>query len=214
MLTFREHLLRDHAVSSNDEGVIVAARKRDWTLSVDSWNQEHLGNNVEASGSMDVANAQQTQVVRLEKFLTKEEIELIHTVANAELANIGDEAADSALEAHTDSWKVLYLQSNSVFQRKLPTIRQKILDTIRQVDRDQSWCLFDNVDRVNIRVVEYHTNQENHSLSDPRHYDLNSLLTCDIMLSEDGSFEGGHLQTLETDGKLKKHELQSTSITM
>ena len=208
MLTFREHLLRDHVVSSNDEGIIVAARKRGWTLSVDSWNQEHLGDNVEASGSMDVANAQQTQVVRLEQFLTKEEIELIHTVANAELANIGDEAAGSALEAHTDSWKVLYLQSNSVFQRKLPTIRQKILDTIRQVERDQSWCLFDNVDRVNIRVVEYHTNQENHSLSDPRHYDLNSLLTCDIMLSEDGSFEGGHLQTLEADGKLKKHEFK------
>ncbi len=201
-LLLREYLLRDHT-SSDDEGVIVAARRRDWSLTVEDWQREHYGENAQKSGAMDVANAQRTQVVRLEKFLSLEEIEMIHSVAKAKLAS---NAADSgALEAHTDSWKVLYLQSDDTFRQKLPALRQRILDAVRQVDKD-NWRLFDNVDHVNIRVVEYHHMDEYGELADPKHYDLNSLLTMDIMLSEEGSFEGGHLQTEEVDGTLKKHE--------
>jgi hypothetical protein len=33
-------------------------------------------------------------------------------------------------------------------------------------------------------VVEYHQMDESGELADPKHYDLNSLLTMDIMLSE------------------------------
>lgn len=203
-LLLREYLLRDHT-TSDDEGVIVAARRRDWSLTVDDWQREHYGEDVQKSGAMDVANAQRTQVVRLEKFLSLEEIEMIHSTAKAKLES---NAADSgALEAHTDSWKVLYLQSDDLFRQKLPVLRQRILEAVRQVDED-NWCLFDNVDHVNIRVVEYHQMDEYGELADPKHYDLNSLLTMDIMLSEDGSFEGGHLQTEEVDGTLKKHEFK------
>ena len=206
MLILREHLLRDHAVG-DDEGVIVAARRREWSLSAEDWQREHMGEDAQSSGSMDVATAQRTQVVRLEKFLSLEDIEMIHAVAKAELASI-DGATNGALEAHTDSWKVLYLQYNNTFQRKLPALRRRILDTVRQVDKSQKWCLFDNVDHVNIRVVEYHQMDEFGELSDPKHYDLNSLLTIDIMLSEDDAFEGGDLQTQEADGTLKKHEFK------
>ena len=201
MLILKEYLLRDHTESDN-EGMIVAVRRCDWSLSVESWNREHLGDDAQSSGAMDVDKAQQTAVVRLEKFLSIKDIEMINSVAKAELSR-----GNTALEKHSESWKVVYLQANNIFHKKLPTIRQKILDTIRQVDKS-NWCLFDNVDNVSIRVVEYHTNQTNHSLSDPKHYDLNSLLTCDIMLSNDGLFEGGHLQTLEADGTLKKHEFK------
>jgi hypothetical protein len=48
----------------------------------------------------------------------------------------------------------------------------------------------------------------NDELSDPKHYDLNSLLTKDIMLSDETFFEGGHLQTYEAEGVLKKHTFQ------
>ena len=33
-----------------------------------------------------------------------------------------------------------------------------------------------------------------------------SLVTIDIMLSKSSDFEGGHFQTLETDGNLKRYE--------
>ncbi len=203
-LLLREYLLRDHT-TSDDEGVIVAARRRDWSLTVEDWQREHYGENAQKSGAMDVANAQTTEVVRLEKFLSLEEIEMIHSAAKVKLAS--NNATSSALEKHTDSWKVLYLQSDDTFHQKLPALRQRILDVVRQVDKD-NWCLFDNVDHVNIRVVEYHQMDEYGELADPKHYDLNSLLTMDIMLSEDGSFEGGDLQTEEVDGTLKKHKFK------
>jgi hypothetical protein len=49
---------------------------------------------------------------------------------------------------------------------------------------------------------------EHGELSDPKHYDLNSLLTMDIMLSDETFLEGCHLQTYEADGALKKHTFQ------
>jgi hypothetical protein len=202
-LLLREYLLRDHNVDNN-EGVVVAARRGKWSLSVDDWRREHMGENAQLSGAMEVANAQRTQVVRLEKFLSSEDIAMIHTVAKSELATIR-KGTKGALDVHTDSWKVLYLQSNNVFQRKLPALRQRILDAVREVDRN-NWRLFDNVDHVNIRVVEYHQMDEFGELADPKHYDLNSLLTMDIMLSEEGAFEGGELQTKEADGRLLQHE--------
>jgi len=198
VLVLREHMLREHTESEN-EGMIVAVRRQKWSLSVESWQREHLGDDIQLSGAMDVDKAQQTEVIRIKKFLSLQEIEMIQSVAQDELVT------STSLEKHSNSWKVVYLQANNIFHKKLATIRQKILETIRQVD-ESNWRLFDNVEHVNIRVVEYHQNEVNHELSDPKHYDLNSLLTMDIMLSEDGAFEGGELQTLESDGTLKRHE--------
>ena len=212
MLVLREHLLRDHADIGN-EGVIVAARQREWSLSAADWQREYMGEQFQSSGAMAMADAQRTQVVRLEKFLSVQDIQLIHRVAKDTLAStsgIIENALTSpseGVQVHTASWKVLYLQHNDVFQRKLPALRQRILEAIRTVDKC-NWSLFDNVDHVNIRVVEYHQMDEFGELADPKHYDLNSLLTMDIMLSEEGAFEGGDLQTEEADGTLKKHEFK------
>jgi len=200
ILILKEHMLREQT-DNDDEGMIVAARRHKWSLSVESWQREHLGDDIQLSGAMDVDKAQQTEVIRIIKFLSMEEIEMIRSVAKDELAT------STSLEKHSLNWKVVYLQANNIFHKKLATIRQKILEKIRQVDNN-NWRLFDNVEHVNIRVVEYHENQVNHELSDPKHYDLNSLLTMDIMLSEDDAFEGADLQTLESDGQLKKHDFK------
>lgn len=209
MLVLREHLLRD--ADRGNTGVIVAARQREWSLSAADWQREYMGEQFQSSGAMAMADAQRTQVVRLDKFLSVQDIQLIHSVAKDTLASssgIIESALTSpseGVQVHTDSWKVLYLQHNDVFQRKLPALRQRILEAIRTVDKC-NWSLFDNVDHVNIRVVEYHQMNEFGELADPKHYDLNSLLTMDIMLSEEGAFEGGDLQTEEADGTLKTHE--------
>ena len=59
-----------------------------------------------------------------------------------------------------------------------------------------------------IRVVEYHQMDKHGALPDPKHYDLNSLITMDIMLSDNESFEGGNFQTYEVDGTLKRHTFE------
>jgi len=199
MLVFREYLLREHADTDNNGG-IIASRRREWSFSVEDWQKEHMGEHFQCSGAMAVSDAQQTEVVRLQKFLSVEDIELIHKVAE-------DARTGSYTERHTGSWNVLYLQHNNVFKNKLPDLRQRILEAVRRVD-NKNWSLFDNVEHVNIRVVEYHHMDEFGELADPKHYDLNSLLTMDIMLSEEGAFEGGDLQTEEADGTLKKHKFK------
>eukprot|EP00122_Pirum_gemmata_P020077 Pgem_evm1s18782 len=44
-------------------------------------------------------------------------------------------------------------------------------------------------------------------LPDPRHYDLDSLITIDMMLTQPNvDYQGGHLQTEELDGSIKRPE--------
>lgn len=206
MLILREYLLRDHSDLEN-EGIIIAARRREWSLTVADWNREHIGSHVQTSGAMSVADAQKTSVVRLENFLSDTDIELIHSVAKHELELAKQMSNGNALACHSESWRVFYLQHNDVFRRKLPELRQRILDKIREVDKN-NWSLFDNVEYMNIRVVEYHQMDEYGELADPKHYDLNSLLTMDIMLSNDCDFEGGQFQTEEADGTLKQYKFE------
>ena len=84
---------------------------------------------------------------------------------------------------------MLYLHHDYIFCRRLPALRRRILAAARTVD-GENWSLFDGVDPVNIRVAEYHQMDERGKLADPKHYNLNSLVTMDIMLSEEGLFEG------------------------
>ena len=40
-------------------------------------------------------------------------------------------------------------------------------------------------------MAGYHQMDERNKLVDPKHYNLNSLVTMDIMLSKEGGFKGG-----------------------
>lgn len=212
MLILREYLLRDHSDIAN-EGTIIAARRCEWSLTVADWNREHIGVDAQTSGAMSVADAQKTSVVRLEKFLSEDDIQLIHYIAKQELESTKAStfrkkmSNSTALQRHTDAWRVLYLQHNNVFLKKLPELRQRILNKIREVDRE-NWYLFEKVKHVNIRVVEYHQMDEFGELADPKHYDLNSLLTMDMMLSNECDFEGGQFQTEEADGSFKQYKFE------
>ena len=56
-----------------------------------------------------------------------------------------------------------------------------------------------------MRCVEYHTVQPGGGLPDPKHHDIGSLLTVDILLSPRAEFGGGTFSTLEADGELLPH---------
>ena len=58
---------------------------------------------------------------------------------------------------------------------------------------------------VGVRCVEYHTVQPGGGLPDPKHHDIGSLLTVDILLSPRAEFGGGTFSTLEADGELLPH---------
>ena len=113
-------------------------------------------------------------------------------------------------------WFVVHLTTDGLFDRLLPGLRERLVGIARRVDAEQGWGLLADGcigggDRpgssaapppveapVSLRVAEYHTYSAGGRLSDPRHYDMDSLVTIDCMLGEPGvDFTGGDLVTLE-----------------
>ena len=108
-----------------------------------------------------------------------------------------------------NAWHVAYLQS--ILERQLPEIYRKIQSLAEQTNLKQGWFssssengenLYNNLFRL--RVAEYHRQvAPSAALQDVRHYDHDSLVTVDILLSDCENFRGGNFQTLECDGKLQ-----------
>ncbi|KNC83571.1 hypothetical protein SARC_04176 [Sphaeroforma arctica JP610] len=70
----------------------------------------------------------------------------------------------------------------------------------QEVDVAQSGSGYIITLRLGAQSTEYHKMEMHGALPDPRHYDLDSLVTIDMMLAAPGKdYEGGHLQTEEAD---------------
>lgn len=154
------------------------------------------------------SEAQRSRVVRLPRFISEEEIAVIHKVA-ASHRDICRNVASATSSYRTGAWDTLYLQANDIFDECLPRLKEKLLDAARQADAAQGWNLLQAAQRVTLRVCEYHTVTTHGSLPWARHFDSGSLATIDCMLSTpDVDFEGGIFQTLEPDGELMAHTFQ------
>lgn len=59
---------------------------------------------------------------------------------------------------------------------------------------------------LELRCAELHEGAVGGALGDPRHFDSGSVVTIDVMLARPGvDFEGGHFETLEPDGTMRRH---------
>jgi predicted 2-oxoglutarate/Fe(II)-dependent dioxygenase YbiX len=56
---------------------------------------------------------------------------------------------------------------------------------------------------VGVRCIEYHHVRPGGSLPDPKHHDVGSLVTIDVLLCEPTDFTGGEFTTLEHDGRVQ-----------
>lgn len=152
---------------------------------------------------MPLSEAQKTRAVKIPHFFTKDEIEQVKAlgVEAARDLNTGSEIrSDDKLKA----WKVLFLNESNVFAQSLPELGKKIFQLIEKVDKEEGWNLGLSEAQCSVRVVEYHRQvAPSPGLSDIRHYDMDSLVTFDVLLNDD--FEGGEFQTLECDGSLTNH---------
>lgn len=156
----------------------------------------------------DVPNlefAQRTRVIHVANFLGDHEIETIHKVADHSQRNPGNIELRSA--PHSDAWKVSFLQANGLFDSGAHELKEKITKLARAVGDEERWWADRAPAVFNVRVAEYHWQEApGPGLPDPHHYDMDSLVTVDILLSTPGSdFEGGQLMTFEADGSLKVH---------
>jgi hypothetical protein len=167
--------------------------------------------------AMDVFAAQKTSAVRIPALVSVEEAAAIHALAGRRVVT-GDGGAGIPLpdaarrigremrSKDSHLWEVLFLQTEGVFYSALPELLEKATRAVCKVDLDNGWGLL-SAGPFSVRVVEYHTqNAPSGAIGDTHHYDQDSLVTLDIMLSEPGvDFVGADIQTLEAESGLITH---------
>lgn len=173
----------------------------------ESWFELLLERGGVVGGAPDVLNAQKTRVVPAGK-ICPEDLAILKRLAGR-ATGCGREIRSP----QSDSWQVLFLQTNRFFEEEAPDLLKRLADIARSVALGEKWVTMEQADRLQARVVEWHEQDApGPGIPDPRHYDMDSLITVDVMCSEPGhDFLGGQLQTLEVDG-LKEHSFQLCDI--
>ena len=159
--------------------------------------------------AMPVDEAQRSRVAPLPALLDAADIERIHECAA--LAQRRCECDDRVTRHPDGRWSTLYLQRDGLFERQCSGLLEKILRRVRAGEAREPTmaCILTEKDEssVGVRCIEYHEVRPGGSLPDPRHHDVGSLVTIDILLSEPGKdFTGGAFTTLEADGATKAHD--------
>ena len=159
--------------------------------------------------AMPVDEAQRSRVAPLPALLDAADIERIHECAA--LAQRRCECDDRVTRHPDGRWSTLYLQRDGLFERQCPGVLARILRRVRAAEsREPTMARIlteKDESAVGVRCIEYHEVRPGGSLPDPRHHDVGSLVTIDILLSEPGKdFTGGAFATLEADGATKAHD--------
>lgn len=225
---FQEDRLRDEDKSAiGDEETVLAVSMMSShpplpALSVSGWQRCIQGIDSEMElMPVSVSLAQRTPVVVRRGFLSDMEIKWVHEAAlearrrgaGVEIRRRGSDVSNSSSSAtFSTAWSVLFLQTHGLMDTLLPWLRPRLVSLAREVDQKR-WndsilrgAVTSDADEsaLNVRCCEYHTNGVGNGLPDEKHYDEDSLITVDIMLSRPGvDFTGGVLQSLETSGELK-----------
>ena len=140
-----------------------------------------------------VEEAQQTNVVLFPNLLSEAEVEMIHSIAEKQKGECGTEVPS---QGHLKQ----FLHKDRLFQQCMPLIYEKVLAVALEANRKEGWGVLNESRQPTVRCIEYHTYSPGASLCDREHYDMGSCVTVDIMLSQQGAFEGGHLEAPEADG--------------
>jgi hypothetical protein len=166
------------------------------------------------AGLPEPKDAQQLQVVRLPRFLSDDEIALIlETASDIRRDGAGEVRLQSDQEVveadgHRGEWSTIYLQTEHMFQARLPELHDRIKRAAIAADR-ANWgvcaaalAAADEGSDVRTRVIELHTVGPTGGLPAAQHFDSGSCVTIDLMLSEPDA--GGAFGTLEAiDGEVR-----------
>lgn len=186
-------LLEDADVSALEEEIEVSLRAEQAELDALASDEPSL---------VPLAVAQASRVARVPKFLDDGEIDSLVAVAREVQAEKG------AVERSTrgaGGWSTIYL--NSRLKEKLPWLHDRLFEAARAVDAE-SWNHVLRDRSLQLRCAEFHTVTPPGNLAYEEHYDQGSLVTVDIMLSDESDFGGGTFSTLEIDDVLVEHTFQ------
>ena len=166
---------------------------------------------------MDVLQAQCTAAVLLPQLISAEEASQLHAMAGRTPAggrdwattglNHGCKLGCEIRSQQSKLWEVLFLQSRGAFMTHMSGLLDRVVERVIALDCSQQWGFQLAQGNFCLRVCEYHSQvAPSEALPDTHHYDQDSLVTVDIMLSNpEVDFAGADIQTLEQDGTLLRH---------
>ncbi|CAE8672071.1 unnamed protein product [Polarella glacialis] len=200
-------LQEDPSDDSTAPQVLVAGPELP-TLSTNQWHR-YLQAPCAAfrPGVLDLAVAQRTRVIHVPNLLSDSEMAAVKDLARQGQRN---EASVEVRSAPTsDAWKVCFLQADGLFESAAAELKEKLTSLARSIGDQQGWweAAEATPESFNVRVAEYYSQAApGPGLPDRRHFDMDSLVTVDILLSTPGvDFEGGEFSTLEPSGALLAH---------
>lgn len=144
--------------------------------------------------------AQRLPLYRIPKLFTKSDIEEVLQFKEDFKEELGNVRRDPHGFRRVDSsWSTHYLHTSALFQSHKKVLLDKLLQAALDADKEQNWQILNgDLTDVNIRVIELHTVNAGGGLLDRTHCDKGSLVTVDVMLSDDKiHFSGGEFVTLE-----------------
>ena len=152
--------------------------------------------------AVDRAAAQRMQVVRMPGFLKESELRAIDALGEEHARIHGPPAASAP---NRPLWRTQYLNAGGLARGREPALLDKLVDLAKSVDGEHFGGRAAAAD-AGARCVELHSCGVGSSLDDPMHFDSGSIVTLDVMLDE--ADEGGHFETLEADGAMRRHAFE------
>eukprot|EP00435_Cladocopium_sp_Y103_P032370 s2584_g8.t1 len=116
----------------------------------ESWFELLLERGGVVGGAPDVLNAQKTRVVPAGK-ICPEDLAILKRLAGR-ATGCGREIRSP----QSDSWQVLFLQTNRFFEEEAPDLLKRLADIARSVALGEKWVTMEQADRLQARVVEWH----------------------------------------------------------
>ena len=162
--------------------------------------------------------ARDSEVMRSNSLLTNEDIDAVNSLLEY-IHGIESPLANNSQNA-THIRKTCTFMNNPphfLFELNASSVLKKLLNFGHDAYLNSSWtdgCLNDfefgggGFDALSIRVIEHWCYKIGGGLTDPMHYDENSIITIVALLSDELEFEGGEFRTHESSGAHQKHDMK------
>jgi|AntAceMinimDraft_5_1070358.scaffolds.fasta_scaffold79862_1 hypothetical protein len=159
---------------------------------------------------VDVQKARASRVVAEEAVCTAADVLALEAAKTSILATTTPLENNPENSTHVHKWATMMNNGNALVSAE-PQLVAKLLQFAARAWDKGGWsdvggplaALQGGISNLSIRVMELWEYEHGGGLNDPYHYDVDSVLTIIVLLSESGDYDGGEFRTYE-DGDVHK----------
>jgi hypothetical protein len=170
--------------------------------------------------AIEISTARASSVIKAYSLLSPSELESIESVRRSVMMDNNEYSLVNNPQNVTHKFKAATFLNNPPLYamcKQAPGILGKLIRFAMRAWDEGDWsgtsdspgplrAVTGGVPSLSIRVIEHWEYSVGGSLIDPYHYDIDSIVTIVVLLSDD--FEGGVFRTYESDGSHLEHPMQ------